>query len=216
MCHIELKFLVIFVIHTSWYFMKKSEATRQTILQKAFELIYVKGYQATSVDDVIATLQVTKGAFFYHFKNKEEMGLAVINELMFPIMHQAFVQPLTKTLDPVMDIYALMKNLLFDITELKVEYGCPAANLTQEMSPLNADFGIALSTLVSEWKEALMACVRNGKKSGTIRNDVDELQVAYFVMAGYWGIRNFGKLYKSTDCYVAYLKELKVYLRSLE
>ncbi|WP_312076739.1 TetR/AcrR family transcriptional regulator [Chryseobacterium sp.] len=64
--------------------MKKSEATRLNILQKAFELIYVKGYQTASVDEIIATTQVTKGAFYYHFKTKDEMGLAIINELMIP------------------------------------------------------------------------------------------------------------------------------------
>ncbi len=48
--------------------MKKAEVTRLNILQKAFELIYVNGYQTTSIDQIIATTQVTKGAFFYHFK----------------------------------------------------------------------------------------------------------------------------------------------------
>jgi hypothetical protein len=43
--------------------MKKSAATRLMILQKAFELIYAKGYQTTSIDDIIATTKVTKGAF---------------------------------------------------------------------------------------------------------------------------------------------------------
>lgn len=38
-------------------FMKKAETTRLNILQKAFELIYVKGYQTTSIDDIIATTQ---------------------------------------------------------------------------------------------------------------------------------------------------------------
>jgi len=196
--------------------MKKADATRLTILEKAFELIYVKGYQATSVDDVIATLQVTKGAFFYHFRNKDEMGLAVINELMFPIMYNAFVKPLSKTLDPVMDIYAMIKNLLFEVPELKVEYGCPAGNLTQEMSPINPEFSIALSRVTEQWKKALMTSILNGKKSGTIREDVDAQQVAYFIMAGYWGIRSLGKLDNSKDCYITYLKELKSYLRSLE
>ncbi len=34
-------------------------------------------------------------------------------------------------------------------------------------------------------------------------------------MSGYWGIRNFGKLYNSKDCYKLYLKELKLYLATL-
>jgi AcrR family transcriptional regulator len=71
--------------------MKKSAATRLMILEKAFELIYAKGYQTTSIDDIIATTKVTKGAFYYHFKTKDEMGLAIINELVKPQLTSGFI-----------------------------------------------------------------------------------------------------------------------------
>jgi TetR/AcrR family transcriptional regulator, transcriptional repressor for nem operon len=196
--------------------MKKSDVTRWSILEKAFELMYVKGYQSTSIDEIIAQVAVTKGAFFYHFKNKEEMGLAMIEELMSPAMRRAFVEPLQQSIDPVMDIYAAMKTLLFGIPTLRIEYGCPAANLVQEMSPVNAAFGQALSKLTNDWKTALATCIENGKETAIIRPEVDGVAVAYFVMSGYWGVRNFGKLYLDAACYTAYLKELKRYLRSLE
>src|ERR1044071_5823658 len=105
--------------------MGKAIETRHLILGKAFELIYVNGYQATSIDDIIATTKVTKGAFFYHFKNKDEMGLAVINELMYPSMYEAYVKPLSDSQQPVKDIYASMKYLLMEDTFLQAKYGCP-------------------------------------------------------------------------------------------
>ena len=74
--------------------MKKAEATRLNILQKAFELIYEKGYQTTSIDDILLKTQVTKGAFYYHFKNKDEMGIAIINELLKPTLTNSFIEPL--------------------------------------------------------------------------------------------------------------------------
>lgn len=196
--------------------MKKAASTRFQILEKAFELIYAHGYQTTSVDDIIAQTQVTKGAFYYHFKNKDEMGLAVINEIMFPSMHEGFVSSLENTTDPVNDIYAMMHHLLLENPFLQVKYGCPAGNMTQEMSPLNEQFSHALSKLVNQWETVLKQSLSNGKKAGKIRTEVDEQQVAYFVMSGYWGIRNFGKLYNSKACYHVYLKELKSYLESLQ
>eukprot|EP01034_Spumella_vulgaris_P015579 gene15579-19906_t len=95
------------------------------ILQKAFELIYVKGYQATSIDDILATTQVTKGAFYYHFKNKDEMGIAIINELMKPALTGSFIETLQKEENPLDAIYGLMHHLLMKNEFLKVEYGCP-------------------------------------------------------------------------------------------
>ncbi|MBI3232433.1 MAG: TetR/AcrR family transcriptional regulator [Bacteroidetes bacterium] len=195
--------------------MKKSASTRLNILQKAFELIYANGYQTTSIDEIIATTKVTKGAFFYHFKTKDEMGLAIINEIVKPTMEESFIKPLELAKDPVKDIYNMINDLLFNIPFLKLEYGCPAANLTQEMTPWTKEFSGALSLLTKNWQEALVSFIERGKKEGLVRKNVNASQVAYFVMSGYWGIRNFGKLYNNNECYHAYLKELKIYLNNL-
>ncbi|MEL5901306.1 TetR/AcrR family transcriptional regulator [Elizabethkingia anophelis subsp. anophelis] len=196
--------------------MKKAEATRLMILQKAFELIYVKGYQTTSIDDIIATTQVTKGAFYYHFKTKDEMGLAIINEILKPTLTNSFIEPLQTEENPLDAIYNLMDNLLMKNDFLKVEYGCPASNFTQEMTPWNSEFNKALNELTQEWTKAITATIERGKKSGTIRKDVNAKQVTIFVMSGYWGIRNLGKLENSKKVYVSYLKQLKIYLDSLK
>jgi AcrR family transcriptional regulator len=196
--------------------MKKAEATRLSILQKSFQLIYVKGYQTTSIDDILATTQVTKGAFYYHFKNKDEMGLAIIDELLKPSFAATFIQPLLSGADPVKIIYDMMFQILMKNEFLKVEYGCPAANLTLEMAPWHAAFTTALNNLSEEWKNAIIQCIRNGKKNGNIRADVKPEQVAIFIMSGYWGIRNIGKLNNSRSVYLIFLKQLKDYLNSLQ
>lgn len=195
--------------------MKKAEATRLHILQKAFELIYSKGYQTTSIDDILATTQVTKGAFYYHFKNKDEMGMAIINELMKPALTNSFIGPLQQGADPLDAIYKLIYDLLMENDFLKVEFGCPAANFTQEMTPWNQDFSQALNEITQQWTKLMTAVLEKGKKDGLVRSDVKGKQVTMFVMSGYWGIRNFGKLENSKKAYLPYLKELKNYLYSL-
>lgn len=196
--------------------MKKAEATRLAILQKAFELIYVKGYQTTSIDDIIATTKVTKGAFYYHFKTKDEMGLAIINEILKPTLTSSFIEPLQNEQNPLDAIYNLMDNLLMKNEFLKVKYGCPASNFTQEMTPWNADFHNALNELTKTWIKVMTASIEQGKKNGFVRNDINAKQVTMFVMSGYWGIRNFGKLENSKKAYLPYLKQLKLYLNSLK
>lgn len=195
--------------------MKKAEATRLTILQKAFELIYGKGYQVTSVDEIIATTKVTKGAFYYHFKSKDEMGLAIINEILKPSLTRSFIEPLEKEADPLHAIYKLLYHLLMRDEFLKVEYGCPASNFTQEMAPWNKLFSEALEDLTSRWEKLMITTLENGKKRGEIRRDVNSKQVIRFIMSGYWGIRNFGKLSNSKEAYKPWLKELKSYLEGL-
>lgn len=196
--------------------MKKSEATRLTILQKAFELIYTNGYQTTSVDDIIATTQVTKGAFYYHFKTKDEMGLAIINELMKPNFKNTFIEPLQSDENPLDIIYNLMYNLLMENEVLKVEYGCPASNFTQEMAPWNIDFTRVLNELSLQWEKAIIDAVEKAKNNVKIKQNVNGKEVAVFVMAGYWGVRNLGKLENSKSVYVVYLKGLKSYFDNLK
>ncbi len=195
--------------------MSKAQTTRLTILRKAFEIIYANGYKSTSIDDIIAETAVTKGAFFYHFKNKDDMGLAMINEVLYPGMYQTLVDPLLNAANPVDEIYEMMKNLLLGNPFFQVKYGCPAVNLIDELSSFNDDFKKALSKLVIQWQEVIEKSVRKGKVSGQINKDVNPGQVAFFVTSGYSGIRNLGKIFGGA-CYVTYLKELKKYLKSLQ
>ncbi|MXN91017.1 TetR family transcriptional regulator [Flavobacterium sp. Sd200] len=192
----------------------KAAATRLNILQKAFTLVYQKGYRTTSVDEIIATTQVTKGAFFYHFKNKDEMGLAMINEVMYPGMIDALTEPLSKAQDPVTEIYSMMHGLLLENTFFVVKYGCPAINLVEEMAGQDSDFAKALLNLSNKWKDAIVTCLENGKISGKIKPETNSHNTAVYIMSGYGGIRNLGKIY-GKDCYIPFLQEFKNYLKTL-
>lgn len=196
--------------------MKKSIATRQNILQKAFALIYTQGYQTTSVDEIIATTQVTKGAFYYHFKTKDEMGLAILNELMIPNFQKTFIEPFESEDHPFDIIYNQMEYLLIETDDLKVEYGCPASNFTQEMAPWHLDFTKSLNQLTIQWEEAIKGCINKGKINGSVRDEINADEVAISIMSGYWGIRNLGKLKNSKSVYVTYLEGLKTYFNTLK
>jgi TetR/AcrR family transcriptional regulator, transcriptional repressor for nem operon len=67
------------VIPTGWYGFDMNQArtsAREKLLNAAVAVIRTKGYGATTVDDLCKTAGVTKGAFFHHFKTKEELGVA--------------------------------------------------------------------------------------------------------------------------------------------
>ncbi|QEC78900.1 TetR/AcrR family transcriptional regulator [Mucilaginibacter ginsenosidivorax] len=196
--------------------MGKAQETRMVILQKAFELIYANGYKTTSIDQIIATTQVTKGAFFYHFKTKDQMGVAIIKDLLMPRLAENILKPLQTDRNPLEAIYQLIESLLTKNDFLKIEFGCPVANFTHEMSPWNTDFNKVLKDLISQWTKAMTETIENGKGKGFVRNDVDAGQVTLFVLSGYWGIRNFGKLKNTKAVYKDYLIALKSYLNTLQ
>ena len=195
--------------------MSKAATTRHLILQKAFELTYTGGYRATSVDTIIAATRVTKGAFFYHFKTKDEMGVAIVREILKPALTGSFAAALEGGEDPLDAIYKLVRGLLLHNDFLSVANGCPAANLTQEMTPWNAAFQQALDELTGALTDQMARAMNGGRRAGQVRADVSAKQATLFIVSGYWGIRAFGKLTGGAAAYRTYLKELKRYLQSL-
>src|SRR5690606_5760825 len=113
-------------------------------------------------------------------------------------------------------IYNLTDNQYMENELLKVEYGCPASNITQQMSPRHPEYQKPQNESTQARTKATTDTIETDKKHGTIRKDVNAKQVTIFVMSGYWGIRNLGKLENSKKVYVSYLKQLKLYLDSLK
>lgn len=205
----------MFVKLIKWSVLKKGAQTRHTILEKAFELSYRNGFQNTSVDDIIGLTTFSKSTFFYHFKNKEEMGLAMIKEIMHPGMHQSLIVPLYEAVPPIERIYKMMKYLLMEDPIFDPRFGCPAVNIIEEMAPINERFKKAISRLIDEMVNTIEKVLSEGKAAKQISKQVDVRQTAHFIVSGYMGIRNLGKLYGS-KCYNIYLQELKNYLNSLK
>lgn len=56
----------------------KGEQTKERILAAAETLILERGFAGMAIDDLLAATKLTKGAFFHHFKNKAELGTAVL------------------------------------------------------------------------------------------------------------------------------------------
>jgi AcrR family transcriptional regulator len=57
---------------------RKGSQTRDRILDAAEAAILEKGFAATSIDELIAAIGITKNGFFYHFKDKSELAKALL------------------------------------------------------------------------------------------------------------------------------------------
>jgi AcrR family transcriptional regulator len=57
---------------------RKGEDTREAILAVAESAVLAKGFAATSIEEIIAAVGITKSGFFYHFKDKGELAKGLL------------------------------------------------------------------------------------------------------------------------------------------
>ena len=59
--------------------MARGQETRTRILDVAQDAVLAKGFDATSIEEIVASAEITKSGFFYHFRDKNALALALIN-----------------------------------------------------------------------------------------------------------------------------------------
>ncbi|MEG2348500.1 MAG: TetR/AcrR family transcriptional regulator [Clostridia bacterium] len=64
---------------------KLSESKKREIIEKTKELIETKGIEKTSIRDIVKSIGMAQGLFYYYFKSKEEVIQTIINEYVVSI-----------------------------------------------------------------------------------------------------------------------------------
>src|ERR1700677_956028 len=118
--------------------LRDPERTRERLLQAASREIYRSGFQSASLDTILARGGVPKGALYYHLKNKEALGYAVVEEVISPDVRGTWVRPLQSVKDPIDALIGIVQGI--SVRPGDVCGGCQLNNLAQEMSPLDAGF----------------------------------------------------------------------------
>jgi AcrR family transcriptional regulator len=177
------------------------EATRQLLLQAAFEEIYAHGFQAASLDSILAKTGVTKGALYHHFKNKLALGYAVVDEVIRPMMRESWVDSMATGDDPIQAIAETFHNAHHERGEMASQLGCPLNNLAQEMSGLDEGFRQRIQRALETWHQGLAQALRRGQSKGFVDESVDPERAATFILASLEGIIGLAKNAQSTEVF---------------
>ena len=178
---------------------EKSAETRGKILMAAFDEIYHRGFQAASLNNILKKTSITKGALYHHFKNKMELGYAVVDEVIYVTLKANWIDPLEKTDDPIAVLQQILSQSGQEMTKEDVRLGCPLNNLSQEMSPIDEGFRMRVTAIYSEWQEALESACERGKKAGNFNNDVDAKQISLLFIAALEGCLGLAKSTQSLE-----------------
>ncbi len=113
--------------------MKKP--TRQCIVESADQLFYEQGFEHTSFSQIAVAVGISRGNFYYHFKTKDEILNAVIEQrLASTSMMLDDWEARSNT--PADRIRSFINILVVNRARIK-RYGCPVGTLCGELVKLN-------------------------------------------------------------------------------
>jgi AcrR family transcriptional regulator len=171
-----------------------AEATRQLILRTAFEEFYRYGFQGGSLNRIVEQTGLTKGALFHHFASKQELGYAVVDEVLWPQFKATWIDWLEQSEDPIKDTASLMRRLAEKGGPSgSLIQGCPVNNLAQEMSPLDEEFRRRLEAIYVAWRRAFETALARGIRTGMVKKDLGPGKIAAFLVAALTGIVSTAK-----------------------
>ena len=164
----------------------KAEATRQRILEAAGRLFYRHGYHATGLDTIIREAGITKGNFYYYFKSKEALALAVL-EWHFELTSRETKALLEqRKLGPLASLFAMLEGIAARQhvqAEEGAICGCLFGNFTLEMGADSDPVRRKVASIFEHYHKTIAAMLRQARKAGELPDDLDPDSEAHVILS---------------------------------
>jgi len=136
-------------------------ATKLKLLEAAQRLMLAKGFTATSVEEICAAAELTKGSFFHYFRSKEELGKAVLDYFMASMFQSLRDSPFFQSSDPRQRIYGYIEFMIEVSRDPERSSGCLLGNFAQVLSDTHPDIRALCAHHFSWW-------------AGILKHELDE------------------------------------------
>ncbi len=160
----------------------KHDLKADSLLEKGMELLWSKGYNATSVNDIVKLVGIPKGSFYFYFDSKEDFTVKAI-EKYFSIMFTPAKEILqNKTVSPkqrLLDFHEYRVSVLKN--EMDCKMGCMACNLGSEMAEHNEKIRNAILTKEQLVLSLITEVIQEAQDYGEIDSAMAAGDIAAFI-----------------------------------
>lgn len=148
----------------------KGEETKEKILDAAAKLIHLKGFGATSINDLLEATGVKKGSFYFHFSSKDALGFALLERARAEFLE--FVDTALTGNTPGNRIDNFLSRVMKTHKGRDFVGGCIFGNIALEMGDTESSFASFIENVFEEWEEKLLKVITNAQDSGEVRIDL--------------------------------------------
>lgn len=164
----------------------KGEATRAFLLHTAAQVFAERGYTATTMAELITASGLTKGAFYFYFRSKSELALAVLSDQRARWLDRARQQLLAEP-SAGAQLRALIPIMLRLIDEDPGAWSI--TRLTKELAA-DTDGAAKVGDPMADWVALVADIVRRGQADGELRTGLDAHALAIVLIGAFDGLKS--------------------------
>lgn len=156
------------------------KATKERIVREGVELLSRGGFAGVTLGVLAQQTGMSKSGLFAHFKSKDEVELALLEETT-RLGFANFVQPALRSRAGLRRLRAVMRGWLGWTEKAGLGGGCPVAAGLFELddAPEENPARRQLAGMEKRWREQLMQLVREAIASGELRRGLDVEQFVF-------------------------------------
>jgi TetR/AcrR family transcriptional repressor of nem operon len=167
--------------------------TRQRLVVATVRLILKQGFAATTVDQICAEADLTKGSFFHHFDSKEALGKAAVEwwgEFGTALYAEAWKD---EGLDPLEQLHRML-DIMSGFTERPDEVcTCVVGMLSQELAQSHPAMRKECARQLDIWTHNTAKLLTAAKEKHRPEADFDPVEIAWFLNSLWQGSMLIGK-----------------------
>src|SRR6478672_3442442 len=134
--------------------------TRDRLILAALQLFAEKGYESTSVADVLRTAGVNSGSLYHFFPGKQDLLVAVLETYRDGIGPMLLEPAWAAVDDPVEKVFALLALYRRALVDTDCTYGCPIGSLALELHEPDPPVRELMAANFTAWVAAVQAQLR--------------------------------------------------------
>jgi AcrR family transcriptional regulator len=154
--------------------------TRSRIIEAARDLFWEKGYNSTSVADILSRSQVNSGSLYHFFPSKQDVLIGVLTAYRDGIEAWLLEPAWGQIDDPIEKIFALLNHYRWRLLETECLYGCPIGSLALELHEPDPAVRELMAANFANWTSAVEA--RLAEAGSRLPADLDRRALAEFIM----------------------------------